>query len=121
MLSLYLYIYYFCNIKSIVVNYMEKLEYTVTKDNIHIKDSYKIAKKEDMIRFLSKIQAEYITDHSDYFFFHIPFRCMIQEWRTHNLLYSLHLFRSHTKDVDLNKNKWYMRLLYNLVSIFYIQ
>ena len=27
---------------------------------------------------------------------------LIKEWRVHNVLYNLHLFRTHTKDVDLN-------------------
>lgn len=99
---------------------MKKPKYTVTKDNIHIKDSYKIVRKEDMIRVLSEIQADYITDHNDYFFFHIPFKGMIDEWRTHNLLYDLHIFRSHTKDVDINKHKWHIRVLYAILSLFYM-
>ena len=27
---------------------------------------------------------------------------LINEWFAHNVLYNLHLFRTHTKDVDLN-------------------
>ena len=29
-------------------------------------------------------------------------KSLINEWFAHNVLYNLHLFRSHTKDVDLN-------------------
>lgn len=44
---------------------------------------------------------------------------MRREWATHNLLYSLHLWRDHTKDVDLNyPQKWYVSLTYGIVGFF---
>lgn len=33
--------------------------------------------------------------------------CLIREWQGHNLLYDLHLFRSHTEDVDLDARQWF--------------
>lgn len=45
---------------------------------------------------------------------------MIHEWRVHNLLYELGLFRSRTKDVDLNTDQsWYAKVLYFIISPLY--
>lgn len=42
---------------------------------------------------------------------------MINEWVAHNNLYILHLFRNHTKDVDLNyPQKWYEQPIWWLLS-----
>jgi hypothetical protein len=51
----------------------------------------------------------------------IPIKDLINEWKTHNLFYDLHLFRSHTKDVDLNKHSWFIKLIYSILSKFYIK
>lgn len=96
-----------------------KIEYTVTKDTIHIKDSYKVTKKIDMLEILSRIKLTHYG--SSYFFYMMPYKALLEEWRSHNLLYDLHLFRHHTKDVDLNKNPWYIRLAYTILSKFYIK
>lgn len=37
---------------------------------------------------------------------------LYREWKAHNRLYKWHLFRSHTKDVDLGYEPWYRRLCY---------
>lgn len=37
---------------------------------------------------------------------------LINEWKAHNLLYDLHLFRSHTRNVDLNNEPWYRKVIY---------
>ena len=45
---------------------------------------------------------------------------MVREWRSHNLFYSLHVFRSRTKDVDLElQQPWYRELFCRVVSFFY--
>lgn len=44
----------------------------------------------------------------------------IREWRSHNFFYQMHVFRSRTKDVDLElKQSWYRELFCRLVSFFY--
>ena len=96
-----------------------EIEYSVTKDNIHIKDSYKITKEDDMVRVLTKIKITYYS--SAYFFYMMPYRTLIDEWKAHNLLYDFHLFRSHTKDADLNKNPWYIKVVYSILSRLYIK
>ena len=41
---------------------------------------------------------------------------LYREWKAHNRLYKWHLFRSHTKDVDLGYEPWYRRLCYFLLA-----
>lgn len=46
---------------------------------------------------------------------------MVHEWRVHNLLYSFGIERNRTKDVDLDyPQKWYHKLLYTILSPFYL-
>ena len=42
----------------------------------------------------------------------------IKEWKVHNRLYNLGLFRKHTKDCDLEENeKWWRLLAYQILGI----
>ena len=44
----------------------------------------------------------------------------VREWRSHNFFYRIHIFRSRTKDVDLElKQAWYRELFCRIVSFFY--
>lgn len=96
-----------------------KIQYNVSTDNIHIQDSYKVTKENDMMRLLTKIKVSYFD--SSYFFYNMSYNTLLNEWKAHNLLYDLHLFRSHTKDADLNKNSWYIRVAYWILSKFYFK
>ena len=43
----------------------------------------------------------------------------VREWFAHNWLYSHGLFKSHTKDVDLNDDEqWYRLLIYDLIFLW---
>lgn len=45
---------------------------------------------------------------------------MICEWRSHNIFYFLHVFRSRTKDVDMERHQsWWRELFCRVVSFFY--
>lgn len=45
---------------------------------------------------------------------------MVNEWRVHNLIYSLGIFKDRTKSVDLNIGQpWYIKALYTILSPFY--
>lgn len=80
----------------------------VEQDNICIFDSYKIKTIKDMKAILKNLDI----DRSLF--------SLINEWRSHNLIYALGLFRNRTKDVNLNyKLPWYMEIIYTLVSPFY--
>lgn len=72
----------------------------VSKNNIHIEDSYEVNTKEDMQIVLTDIRANHSLEESDVL--KRTDSSLIKEWRVHNVLYNLHLFRTHTKDVDLN-------------------
>ena len=75
------------------------------KNNIKIKDGYKI--KDEVIMcyiltdFLYRANIKYKRS----------IVAWINEWKAHNFLYNLHLFRKHTKDVDLQENESKFRLL----------
>ena len=74
------------------------MKITYTENNTHVEDSY-LAKdikfevgciiRERYLQFLPVTRA---------------FESYVCEWKGHNRLYNLHLFRKHTKDVDLDEN-----------------
>ena len=72
----------------------------VSKNNIHIENSCEVNTKEDMQIVLTDIRASHSLEESDVL--KRTDSSLIKEWRVHNVLYNLHLFRTHTKDVDLN-------------------
>lgn len=96
-----------------VKNNYNNIEYNISDDNCHIVKSYETRSKQDMENFCS-----YVLLPS--FFTARSLSSYVAEWRAHNVLYDLHLFRSHTKDVDLNINepKW-KRFFYRILSVFY--
>ena len=88
------------------------MKYTVSKNNIHIVDSYLISKNE-FDNELKKIEDLYVGK-TDVFKYR-TYKSLKKEWAVHNLCYNLHLFRLHTKDVDLNYPQiWYELFLYNI-------
>lgn len=93
---------------------------TVTKDCAHIDDSWKICDKDEMLAVISVMRAHcsapvcsgwYINTASDTELTH--------EWAAHNLLYEANIAARHTKDVDMNKNKWLVRCAYSVLSFVY--
>lgn len=72
-------------------------KYTITKDDLHIIDSYKVEKKA-----YHRTYAQIKALHPDSDVWKRSYKSLDREWATHTLFYDLHLFRSHTKDVDLN-------------------
>lgn len=84
------------------------MRYTITQSNLHLVDSYKVVKRK-FDRELAQIKG--LHPNSDVW--KRSFRSIRMEWATHNALYALHLFRSRTKDCDLNyPQKWYARVAY---------
>ncbi len=71
--------------------------YTITDDNLHIVNSYAYTKAE-MPQALELAQRKTPTSKV----WQRNFESLLAEWMVHNALYRLHLFRSHTADVDLN-------------------
>lgn len=46
---------------------------------------------------------------------------MVREWKAHNLMYKLGIFKKHTKSIDFKKTHWYTRLMYRIISLFYVR
>lgn len=77
------------------------MKVSYTKENTHIEDSYQIKLKKSMeneiewIKECRKARKYPVTRSTNSY---------VREWKGHNNLYNIGLFRSHTKDVDLNEN-----------------
>ena len=90
----------------------EKVKINYDEKNIRIVNSFKINKIEDMILILRifQIRTGYKSKRS--------LRSWIKEWKAHNRLYKLGLFKTHTKDCDLEENeKWWRLLVYQFLGI----
>jgi hypothetical protein len=94
-----------------------EISYTLTKDNVHIVDSYKVYKKADMNAIVKLIRAEatklgfkYKRSNSSW----------VTEWRAHNYMYDRGVERARTASVDLNEDESTLRLVgYSLMSACY--
>ena len=76
---------------------MERFEVVVSDNNICIKNGY-LVKGRAFGFVLNRIR----TDEPNEVTSNRPNYSLSCEWAVHNALYKLGLFRSHTKDVDLN-------------------
>lgn len=78
---------------------------------VTIVDSYKVTDEDDMCDILTifKYKTNYHSKRS--------INSWIKEWKSHNRLYKLGLFRSHTEDCDLEENeKWWRLLVYEIIG-----
>lgn len=86
------------------------MEYYINDDNIHMIDSYKISKyefKDILNRMRSKFTNNVLKNRSNY--------SLICEWSIHNLLYNFNIYKSRTKDTDLNHPQpLYIKIIYNI-------
>lgn len=88
-----------------------------TPTGTHIEDSCLVTSKKDMRAYLQELRdtssPEMAVNQRD-------LESQVREWRSHNFFYKFHVFRSRTKDVDLElKQTWYRELFCRLVSFFY--
>ena len=88
-----------------------------TPTNTHITDSCMVQSKADIRAFLENLREssapEMAVNQRD-------LESQVREWRSHNFFYRIHVFRSRTKDVDLElKQTWYRELFCRMVSFFY--
>ena len=96
---------------------MEITNATTTPTNTHITDSCLVKSKDAMRAYLEglreTVDPEMAVNQRD-------IESQVREWRSHNLFYFLHVFRSRTKDVDLELHQtWYRELFCRVVSFFY--
>ncbi len=88
-----------------------------TPVNTHIIDSASVESKEDMRLFLQQVRDRSTPDMA---VCRRDLESMVREWRSHNFFYWLHVFRSRTKDVDLELcQPWYRELFCRVVSFVY--
>jgi len=77
------------------------MKVTYSQFNTHIQDSYQIKLRKSMenevefIKQARKIRKYPVTRTTNSY---------VREWRGHNRLYHIGLFKSHTKDCDLEEN-----------------
>lgn len=93
---------------------------TVYKDTVHIEDSWKIESESEMKSLLLYIKKKYSDD--EYFDWYIntgKISDMITEWQAHNLLFECCYKIEQTKDVDINKNNFFVKLGYKILSFIY--
>lgn len=89
----------------------------VTPTNTHIMDSCMVKSKAAMRTYLQElrdlVETEMAVNQRD-------IESQVQEWRAHNFFYRIGVFRSRTKDVDLElKQTWYRELFCRVVNFFY--
>lgn len=89
----------------------------VSPTNTHILDSCLVKSKEDMRVYLHRLRDgvpdEMAVNQRD-------IESQVHEWRAHNFFFKLHVFRSRTRDVDLElKQPWYRELFCRVVSFLY--
>ena len=89
----------------------------VTETNTHINGSCFVRSKEAIREYLRRLRDQspetMAVNRRD-------IESQLHEWRSHNFFYQLHVFRSRTKDVDLElKQTWWRELFCRVVSFFY--
>ena len=92
---------------------------TLTADNTHIENSYRVKSRSDMKEVISRIRTA--LPPGEYAINRLSVRSMVREWRAHNLLYALGLWRERTRSVDLNENTWPVRACYFVLSCLYFK
>ena len=96
---------------------METTNAITTPTNTHITDSVTVKSKADMRRFLEKVRESVSPDMA---VCRRDMESMVREWRAHNFFYHFRVFRSRTKDVDLElRQSWWRELFCRVVSFFY--
>lgn len=89
----------------------------LTEENTHIVDSCEVKSKEEIMDYLTQLRENASPEMA------INQRSMeslVDEWRAHNLFYGLHVFRSRTHDVDLERHQnWLRETFCRVVSFFY--
>ena len=92
----------------------QTISYSANNDCWTIIDSYEIKDRKSMEDILKLISKDYpmlsnrtISD-------------MVDEWRVHNMLYTLHLWRKRTRTVDIERDQnKILKFLYRFLSKLY--
>ncbi len=93
------------------------MKYKFTPENVTIYNSHLIRNEKEMEACLLKIRQENPAEGA--VIHRRSITSLVNEWKAHNFLYDLSLYRSHTVHVDLNDEPWQRRLAYWLLARFY--
>lgn len=91
---------------------IKKINIKYDENNVCILNSYQVKNKEYMELILNKFveKTGYKSKRS--------IKSWLKEWKAHNRLYRLGLFRTHTRDCDLEENEKLHRLfIYQVLGI----
>lgn len=95
----------------------QQIDAKLATENTHIDDSCSIRSKDDIIAYLTTLRENASPEMAVN---QRSLQSLVAEWRAHNFFYDLHVFRSRTRDVDLERHQvWYKELFCRLVSFFY--
>lgn len=94
-----------------------EITFTLSKNNVHIVDSYKITKSADMLAIVNRIRSaalklgfRYRRSNSSW----------ITEWKAHNYMYDKGIERARTASVDFDENVSVLKLIsYSLMAALY--
>ena len=88
--------------------------------NICVKNSYKIKYSDDIENLLKIICNNPAFAEFKIAGYKRTFPSMRREWETHNLLYKLRIFKSRTRNTDLDNNESFIRKTgYAVLSFIY--
>ena len=79
---------------------------TLKREGTHINDSAFVKSKKEIRDFLLALREQCDPEMAVVV---RDLESQVREWRVHNLFYNLHVFRSRTKDVDLELHQSWMR------------
>lgn len=97
---------------------IQGLDIKVSKNNINIKNSYKINNRLVMRMILDVLKNEVKEEHLESPFDKRSVRGMVREWVAHNNLYKLGYKKDRTCNIDLNyPQKLYIPIVYWILSI----
>lgn len=90
---------------------------TSTTTNTHILDSYIVKSREAMRVYLTQLRE---LNGPDMAVSKRDLESQVREWRAHNFFYIFHVFRSRTKDVDLELiQPWWRELFCRVIDLLY--
>ena len=99
------------------------MDITISTNNIHIEDSYRVTNPVDMRTVLNDTVEFLNTNHitMDTPFNHRSICSMVREWIAHNNAYYMNYSPERTRSCDLNyPQPWYANILYFFCSLIII-
>jgi len=95
---------------------MKAPDYIVTDKCLTIRDSFRVVSSQQMVEMLDIIRKE-AADGYNPVLENRTNRSFVKEWLCHNLAYRLRLFRTHSKDCDMEYPQvWYQKVVWQVLG-----